>query len=206
MNRVRNRLIIAFLAATVIPLAATIWITTSLLDRSLAYTTTNELDELSKLLEQTAREFYQQTRQALKTDASSGRMTPLVYLAKDVESWPNAVREFSESGEAERLALSGPGSDHLDYMLRRGNDVWLYSRELGNVRMQELTDQFRHSRELVTFAQTRDLRRGLMMPLVILIVAVWVFALVSLIYLAHRISAPIQQLTSGLSELASGNL
>ena len=56
MNRLRNRLILAFMAATVVPLAATLWITTSLLDRSLSYTTTRELDELSKSLEQTARE------------------------------------------------------------------------------------------------------------------------------------------------------
>src|SRR5215831_12029268 len=115
MNRVRNRLILAFLAATVIPLAATIWITTSLLDRSLAYTTTNELDELSKSLEQTAREFYQQTRQSLKADVSSGRISPFAYVAKEAESWPNAVREFWDSGETERFALSGAGGDHLDY-------------------------------------------------------------------------------------------
>ena len=53
MNRLRNRLIAAFLAATVLPLAATIWITTSLLDRSLGYATTGELDRLSRTLEAT---------------------------------------------------------------------------------------------------------------------------------------------------------
>jgi nitrogen fixation/metabolism regulation signal transduction histidine kinase len=42
--------------------------------------------------------------------------------------------------------------------------------------------------------------------LIILVVAVWVVALISLIYLAHRISRPIQQLTGGLTELAAGNL
>ena len=47
MNRLRNRLILAFLAATILPLAATVWITTSLLDRSLGYATTGELDRLS---------------------------------------------------------------------------------------------------------------------------------------------------------------
>jgi len=40
----------------------------------------------------------------------------------------------------------------------------------------------------------------------ILVVAVWVVALISLVYLAHRISRPIQHLTGGLSQLASGNL
>jgi hypothetical protein len=40
----RTRLIGAFLASTLLPLAATIWITTTLIDRSLRYSTTGELD------------------------------------------------------------------------------------------------------------------------------------------------------------------
>src|SRR5215470_6809174 len=206
MNRLRNRLIIAFLAATVIPLAATLWIATSLLDRSLAFTTTKELDELSKSLEQTARDFYQQARENLKTDAVAGRVTAVQYLSAQKETWPPSVREFRDSTEAERFALSGDGGERLEYLVRRGDDVWIYSRELGNVRMREISDQYRHAREIVADARERDLRRGLTITLVILVVAVWVIALVSLIYLAHRISRPIQQLTGGLSELASGNL
>ncbi len=40
MQRLRTRLILAFLVATILPLAATIWITTTLIDRSLSYATT----------------------------------------------------------------------------------------------------------------------------------------------------------------------
>src|SRR5262249_30289634 len=47
VNRLRNRLILVFLAATLVPLAATIWITTSLLDWSLNFSTMGELQELS---------------------------------------------------------------------------------------------------------------------------------------------------------------
>ena len=47
MNQLRNRLVLIFLAATLIPLGVTLWITTSLLDRSLSYASTRELDELS---------------------------------------------------------------------------------------------------------------------------------------------------------------
>ena len=50
MNRLRNRLIAIFLAATLAPLAATLWITTSLLDRSLSYASTGELDTPVALL------------------------------------------------------------------------------------------------------------------------------------------------------------
>jgi two-component system nitrogen regulation sensor histidine kinase NtrY len=206
MNRLRNRLVIAFLAATVIPLAATLWIAASLLDRSLAFTTTKELDELSKSLEQTAREFYQQARENLKADAIAGRVPAVQYPAAQKEMWPPSIREFRDSTEEERFALSGDGGERLEYLIRRGDDVWIYSRELGNVRMREISDQYRRAREIVADARQRDLRRGLTITLVILVVAVWVVALVSLIYLAHRISRPIQQLTGGLSELASGNL
>ena len=145
MNRLRNRLIVAFIAATVIPLSATLWITTSLLDRSLAFTTTNELDQLSKSLEQTAREFYQQARETLKADAAAGRVSPAQYFATDKDRWPASVAEFRDSGESDRFALSGT-SDRLDYFLRKGDDIWVYSRELGNVRMQRITDQYRHAR------------------------------------------------------------
>jgi nitrogen fixation/metabolism regulation signal transduction histidine kinase len=206
MNRLRNRLVIAFVAATVIPLGATLWIAASLLDRSLAFTTTKELDELSKSLELTAREFYQQARENLKADAVAGRVPAVQYAATHKETWPVPIREFQESTEAERFALSGNGGEHLEYLVRRGDDVWIYSRDLGNVRMQEISNQYRRAREIVAAARERDLRRGLTITLVILVVAVWLVALVSLIYLAHRISRPIQQLTGGLSELASGNL
>ena len=56
MNRLRNRLIAIFLAATLAPLAATLWITTSLLDRSLSYASTGELDRLSRSLQKTGHE------------------------------------------------------------------------------------------------------------------------------------------------------
>ena len=51
VNRLRNRLILIFLAATLAPLAATIWITTSLLEESLDTSSTSQLDALSKSLQ-----------------------------------------------------------------------------------------------------------------------------------------------------------
>ena len=74
MHRLRTRLILAFLAATTLPLAATVWITTSLLGQSLGYATTGELDRLSRTFEATVRQFYQRERDALKQDALAGRI------------------------------------------------------------------------------------------------------------------------------------
>ena len=79
MHSIRNRLIAAFVVATVLPLAATIAITMSLLESSLGYATTEELDGLSRTLEDTVRPFYQREREALRPDAAMGRTTPMAY-------------------------------------------------------------------------------------------------------------------------------
>src|SRR5580765_6385968 len=112
MNRLRTRLILAFLAATVLPLAATVWITTTLIDRSLGYATTGELDRLSNTLEATVRQFYQRERDALKQDALAGHAAPTVYALSDSARWPDAVRAFWDSGETERFGVSGSSGDH----------------------------------------------------------------------------------------------
>jgi two-component system, NtrC family, nitrogen regulation sensor histidine kinase NtrY len=206
VNRLRNRLIAAFLLATVIPLLATLWLTTSLLERSLSFATTQELDDLSKSLESTAREFYQQAKEALRNDAASGVAAVQSYVAAERSAWPPVVRDFWESGEAERFNLSGVRGDHLDYLSRNGDDVRVFTKELGDVHMADISSQYTRVRELVEASRARDLRRGLTVTLLVVMSGIWIVSLVSLIYLANRISRPIQTLTGGLSKLASGNL
>ena len=116
MHSLRAKLIAAFIIATLVPLGATIWITTSLLERSLTYATTEELDRLSRTLEGTVRQFYQRERESLKREALDGRIAPTSYAATAIAAWPDEVRAFWESSEPERSSLSGPGGDHLDFM------------------------------------------------------------------------------------------
>jgi len=73
MNRLRNRLILVFAVATIAPLLFTIWISLSLLNRSLSLASTRELDQVSQSLEKTGRELYQRARESLKDDANTGR-------------------------------------------------------------------------------------------------------------------------------------
>ena len=149
MNRLRNRLIAAFLASTLLPLAATVAITTTLIDRSLKYATTGEIDRLSRTLESTARQFYQRERASLKADALAGRVAATSYAAADAASWPAAVRSFWESGESERFGISGLGGDRLDYMRRAGaTGVETFTRDLGGVKMEDLSAQLRQTRRL----------------------------------------------------------
>jgi nitrogen fixation/metabolism regulation signal transduction histidine kinase len=211
VNRLRNRLIAAFLAATIVPFAATVWITTSLVDRSLEYATTGELDRLSRTLEATVRQFYQREREALRQDALAGRTAAKKYPVADVDQWPEAVRVFWHSGEAERFGVAGSSGDHVDYMRRTDGGtlaergVEAYSRDLQGLRMEQLSDQLRQSRELVESIEGRDLRRGFTLTLLVLLAGAWVVSLAPLVYIAHRISRPIQQLTAGLTEFAAGD-
>jgi len=206
LHRLRNRLLAAFLAATILPLAATLWITASLLERSLGYTTTAELDHLSQSLESTVREFYQRERDTLRDDAGAGRVSPTSFSIDDTNTWPDSLREFWSSGESERFGLSGAGGNHIEYLLREENGVAVYTRQLGGIRMQALTEELRESRALVDSIEGRDLERGFTLTLVLLVTAVWLVALASLIYVASRITRPIQELAAGLADFAAGNM
>ena len=227
----RSRLIAAFLASTLVPLGATVWITTTLLDRSLRYATTTDLDRLSRTLENTAKQFYQRERDALKQDAAAGRTPATTYAAADAAQWPEAVRSFADSGEAERFGVSGPGGERLDYMRRvvgpgssafaeapadspkpwrrrsdpgRSSAIAVYSRDLG-VSMQQLSEQVRETRRVVHAFEGRDLRRGFTMTLLVLLAAAWLVSLVPLALIAHRVSRPIEQLTAALTDFAGGD-
>jgi two-component system nitrogen regulation sensor histidine kinase NtrY len=202
----RNRLILVFLSATLAPFAVTLWITTSLLERSLSYSPIGELDAISKSLETTGREFYQRARADLKAKAAAGQIAPERYLDRDRQSWPGIVREFWDSGEKERFLLSGESGSRLDLLERRGSGVWLYSAPLGGVAMERLSDQYRRARELVERGRGRNLLRGFLYTYILLVVSIWLAALAVLVFLAHRVSRPIRQLTAGLAELSAGNL
>jgi nitrogen fixation/metabolism regulation signal transduction histidine kinase len=200
MNRLRNRLIVVFGFATLAPLLVTAWISVSLLKLSLS--PTSELDQVSKSLEKTGRELYQRARESLKTDATLGRLKPQQFTAATRDSWPAAVQEFFAGDEADHFALAGTAGDRLDYQVRHGGDVWVYSTSLHGVGMKQISDQYAHARALVA----RDLRRGFTYTFLLLTAAIWIVAFLALIYFAHRISRPIQQLATGLSEVAAGHL
>jgi len=206
VNRLRNRLIAIFLAATLAPLAITLWITTSLLDQSLRYSSTDELDQLSRSLQQTGRELYRLTCQALKNDALAGRAPAQRYAAAAQAAWPAAVKNFFASGDAQSFAISGTEGNRIDYLERRGSDVWMWSTSLGDVGLDRLSREYRGSRELIERRKSRDLLRGFTYTYALLGACVWLASFGLLVYFAHRVSRPIQQLTAGLSKVAAGEL
>ena len=206
MNRLRNRLIVIFVAATLVPLAATLWITTALLDKSLGLASTRELQEASQSLEITGRALYQQSRQALKSRVEAGQISPERFAFAERRNWPTLLEDFADGDEAEEFVIAGEAGDRLQYMVRRKDAILIYTQPLGGIGMKRLADQLSSTKALLERAEARDLRKGYFYTLIVLAAAAWMIAISVLIYSAHRISRPIQQLTAGLSELAAGNL
>ena len=97
MNRLRNRLILIFLAATLAPLAATIWLTVALLEGSFNFSATGDLDALSQSLEQVGHEFYQIKSDVLKQQAAAG--------IEEVEVGVTICLEIIHGGLAKQLRL-----------------------------------------------------------------------------------------------------
>jgi len=205
VNRLRTKLILVFLAATLAPLAAILWMSVALLEHSLSYAVTDDVDRLSKSLEGIAREYYRQSREELKAAAASGRIQPQLYAQANQAAWPVLVQQFWGSGDVERFQLSEPEGDHLNYLVRQGPAVQFYSMRLDGVRMEEITRQIRQARSQVDGLRQRDLRRGFIFTLILLSGIIWILALLGVIFLAHRISRPIQELTAGLFRLAGGD-
>jgi two-component system, NtrC family, nitrogen regulation sensor histidine kinase NtrY len=207
MNRLRNRLILVFVVATLAPLCLMGWISVRLLHYSLSLSATPELDQVSQSLKSTGRELYRRACESLKQDATSGRVQPKRFTVDQEEKWPSAVKEFFLSGDAESFDLDGNQRDRLDYMVRGADgSVAMYSTSLNGISMQQLSDQYIGARATVAAAGTHDWRRGFTYTYLLLAAAIWLLTFLALLYFAQRISQPIQELTKGLSEVAAGHM
>jgi two-component system, NtrC family, nitrogen regulation sensor histidine kinase NtrY len=198
MNRLRNRLILVFLLATVLPLCLTLWTTLSLLDWSLNLAPLKELDAVSRSLIATGRELYQQSSETLRRDAAEERVTPRRLK-------PEEAQAFWDSGKPDQFERTGKDGDRLDYYVRHDGEVWVYSRPLG-VATEKLTREYTDARRVIARSEQFDLRRGLSGALLAIVAVLWIAALGALIYLAARISRPVRQLTQGLGRVAAGDL
>ncbi len=198
MNRLRNRLILVFVAATLLPLGLTLWTMLALIDRSLGLAPFSELDTVSRSLERTGRELYKSSCEVLRRDAAANRSEGRRLTGAEAQA-------FLDSGLSERCELAGDRKDRLDEYIRDGETVWVYSRKMA-VPMDDLTDQIAAARASLRNSAVHDIRRGFNSTLLLVVSAVWLSSLAALIYLAHRISRPVQQLTQGLRRVAAGDL
>ncbi len=195
-----------FLAATLVPLGVTLWITTSLLNKSLSLASTRELQEVSQSLEITGRALYHQAKESMQLQVASGRLKPEHYAFSKRRNWPPALEEFEDSGRKEDFVIAGANGEQLQYMVRRSDEILVYAQPLGGIGMNRLTTQLSFTKSVLERAGARDLRKAFLYTLILLAAVTWLVSITALIYCAYRISRPIQQLTSGLTELAAGNL
>src|SRR5579863_9551463 len=192
MNRLRNRLILVFVLATVVPLGLTLWTTLDLIDHS--FDALPYLGGLSESLENTGRLLYQQSMAALRRDAAEGRIE-----ARHLD--PPQAQAFWDSGAENQFERTGEGGSRLDYYVRGNGEVLLYSRPLG-LKMEDLTKQIADTHRVLD----SNLRRGLRRTLLAVAAALWLVSLAALAFFATRISRPVRQLTEGLGLVASGDL
>lgn len=189
----RTRLALVFIAATLIPLGATVWLTTLLLNQSLRLSPVNQLSDLSRSLEKAGKEYYQQAREQLKADAVAGRLAPV--------SVPNAA-DLLSSEDSEGFALAGEGGNQLLYLVRTADGVTVWERPL-DIRMQDLQRQYREARQTVN--SLGILQRGSFPAWALLGASIWLVALALVWLVATRFSRPIVNLTEALKSLADGD-
>lgn len=203
-NRLRTQLLVVFLAATLVPLALTVWTSIELLGFSLNLTPVRELDTLSKSFERVSREYYQRARDWLKTEAQAGRVEPKLYALADNKDWPGEIQEFWDNETGERFDAAGKDGRLLRYFVRTPEGVRVYARQLG-IGMDELRREFAQARDVLASTQTRDLRRGFVFTFIAVASVVWIAGLVGLIYFARRITAPVHGLTQALRAVGRGD-
>jgi two-component system nitrogen regulation sensor histidine kinase NtrY len=192
----RTRLALVFIAATLVPLGATVWLTTLLLHQSLRLSPAKQLSDLSRSLEKTGKEYYQQACEQLKADALAGRAAPV-----DPASVPDR-NELLPAEESERFALAGEGGNKLLYLLRTRAGVKVWERAL-DIRMRDLSREYREARSTVNSLDI--LRRGSFPAWGLLAAGIWLIALTLVWLVATRFSRPIVKLTEALKSLADGN-
>ncbi len=206
MNRLESKLIAVFLAATAAPLLITLWLSVSLLDRSLALSPTKELDETSRALRDTGHAYYLQACDVLRRDAEAGRAPAAHYAAARQSTWPSAWREFWRSADHARFLLETGETNRVIYLVRTAAGLTVYSAPLGAVRLGALSSLYARARAILDASLTRNLRRGFAFTLLLLAASIWLLSFAFLVYWAHRLSRPIRLLTAGLVEVAAGRL
>ncbi len=189
----RTRLALVFVAATLIPLGATVWLTTLLLNQSLRLSPADQISDLSRSLERTGQKYYQQACDQLKADALAGRLRAVV---------PPNVNDLLSTEDSERCAVIGEAGDKLLFVARNANGVTAWERPL-EIRMEDLSRQYVEARRTVNALGV--LRRGSFPAWILSAAAIWLVALALVWIVATRFSRPIVNLTQALKTLADGD-
>jgi len=186
MTRLRDKLLLLFLIATLAPLGATLYVSWRLLDQSLDTAPVRELEQSTIQLEAAGRALYQSSRQLLRERVAHGALKP--------EPLPSMRLE---ADERERFVLDGE-----DLILLRPEGA--YRLRLDGVRLPQLQAEMGEARQVIEAHRGRDLRRGFFLTLASLAGGIWCISLAALLLMTNRLTRPIQQLTQALREFGIG--
>ncbi len=186
MRRLRDKLLLLFLVATLLPLGATLLVSWRLLDQSLDIAPVAELEASTQQLEAAGRALYQTSRQLLRERVESKKVK--------AEAFPS-IR--LEAGEQERFVVDGE-----DLVLLRAEGG--YRLKLDGVRLPQLQAKLAEARQVVEAHRDRDLKRGFFLTLASVAGTIWLIALVALLYLTNHITRPIRELTQALRAFTGG--
>ena len=186
MIRLRDKLLLLFLVATILPLAATIFVSWRLLNQSLETAPVQELEESTAQLESTAKSLYQMSRQLLVERVDRKQIAPLPLPSIRLEA-----------GEAERFFLDG-----ADLVLLRPEGA--YRLHMDGTRLSQVQASLALARSVIESHHSRDLKRGFFLTLSIVAGSIWLVALAVLLYFTNRATRPLQELTQALRLFASG--
>lgn len=186
MSRLRDKLLVLFLVATLLPLGATIYVSWRLLDQSLDTAPVDELESATRSLEAAGKSLYQTSRQLLRERADRHAIAPAPMPSIQLEP-----------GEKERFIIDGE-----DIVLVRPEGA--YRWHVDGVRLAQLQNWLGEARQIVEAHHSRDLKRGFFWTLATLAGGIWCAALLALWWMTRRLTRPIQALTAALREYGFG--
>lgn len=184
MTRLRDKLLVLFAAATLLPLAVTLYASWELIHQSLAAAPLRELAQSNEALATTARTLYQQSQRILREQAKQS----LPERLPQVELGPGERERFVPSGET-LLMVRPEGA----YRLR-----------VPGVNFGQLQAQVAGAHALLAAHQEHDLKRGFLATLLLVAGGIWVAALGLLWWLTRRTLAPLEALTRAMRDYGAG--
>lgn len=185
MRKLRGKLVVLFLVATLAPLGLTFWLATRLLEQSLDLAPVAELSDAAALLEKSGKSIYRTVGQLLAEKVDAGTAERVASEAQ------------LEPGESERFWIEGEDV----YLLRA---TGTYRMRIEGISLPALQREVAKSRELVEAHRERDYRRGFFLTLALSAGAVWLAALGALLYFTGKVTGPIVRLTEALRHFGRG--
>ncbi len=164
-------------------------------------------DTLARSLGRTGREFYAQ-RQDRQRTRSGPIDAAKVHRSRARCAGRTEVESSRRAAQAEKFATAGHEGDRLEYLVRRGADsLGIFDAASAMSPWTGWRARSAMRAPLRKPSRSATCIADVLLTYILLAASFWLISLAVLVYLAHRISRPIQSLTAGLdASVAAGDL